>query len=213
MAARICSEWGLASKCKGSLEGMSPRAVTCSVACRQHRARRLRKANLDGNALEATRGVRELVAAGGQDAVQAVLKQELAPLVREAIDEDVLQAISRMVKLTTKAVAVLADDLDGEDKVMRQRAAALVVKYTVGHPALVKPIDETPPQLEVHFNLPRPDGTDAAPQYDEEGEVVEDKVCDSCGESKPVGAFVAGSDRCEDCFREAREKIIARFGL
>ncbi|MGZ6570458.1 MAG: hypothetical protein ACXVH3_12420 [Solirubrobacteraceae bacterium] len=208
--ARVCSEWGLAPACKGSLEGMSPQAKTCSVACRQHRARRLRKQNVDAGALEATRSVRELVRAGGKDAIQEVLKTELAPVVREAIDEDVLQAISKMVGLTTKAVEVLARDLDGEDAVLAQRAAALVVKYTVGHPALVKPVDETPPQLEVHFNLPRPEA--GAPRYDEEGEVLaETKVCDSCGTEKPMAEFVAGSDRCAPCFEEARRKVLERF--
>lgn len=209
--ARICSEWGLRPECKGSLEGRSPQAKTCSVGCRQHRARRLRKDNIDAGALEATRGVRELVRAGGQDAVQAVLKQELAPIVREAIDDDVLQAISKMVGLTTRAVEVLQRDLDGEDKVLAQRAASLVVKYTVGHPALVRPADEAPPQLEVHFNLPRPDAD--APQYDEEGELVaEEKVCDNCGESRPTSQFESGSDRCRSCFERIRDEARARFG-
>lgn len=203
--ARICSE------CSASLEGKSPRAVTCSTAHRQARARRLRKANVDHSALKAAHGVRELVRRGGHDAIQEALKTELAPVVREAIDEDVLKAIQRMVGLTTQAVAVLEDDLLNEDdRVMRQRAAALVVKYTVGHPALVKATDEVPPSLEVHFNLPRPD---AEPTFDEEGEVLPDtKVCDKCGAEKAAAEFVAGSDRCAACFDEYRAVIRERFG-
>lgn len=158
--------------------------------------------------------MRDLVRAGGQDAVQEVLKQELAPLVRESIDEDVIAAISKMVGLTTRAVEVLAADLDSEDKVMRQRAAALVVKYTVGHPALVKSSDETHTPLEIHFNLPRPDGTVETPLVDAEGEPLEEtQVCDTCKLEKPLAEFVAGSDRCEQCFREARQRILSEFGL
>lgn len=213
MAARMCSEWGLREGCAGSLEGLSPQALTCGVACRQHRARRLKAARIDSTALEATRGVRELVRAGGQDAVQAVLKQELTPLVREAIDDDVLAAIGKMVGLTTKAVARLERDLDGEDAVIAQRAAALVVKYTVGHPALVKPVDETPQALTVHFNLPRPDGTVEAPAVDEEGEEITDFVCDQCGEERAAELRVAGSDRCEICFQATRAAILERHGL
>ena len=209
----MCSEWGLYAKCKGSLAGMSEQAKTCSVACRQHRKRRLAKAKIDPVALEATRGVRELVRAGGQDAVQEVLKQELTPLVRESIDESVLAAIDRMVKLTPQAVEVLARDMAGEDAVLAQRAAALVVKYTVAHPALVRPAEEKPSAFEVHFNLPRPDGEVIdAPLVDEEGEALPDeKVCDICGDSKPYSEFVAGSDRCESCFRAARDSLLARF--
>jgi hypothetical protein len=211
----MCSEWGLRQECKGSLDGLSLQALTCSVGCRQHRKRRLAKAKVDPVALEATAGVRELVRAGGQDAVQQVLKQELTPIVREAIDASVLEAIDKMVKLTPQAVEVLAKDMEGEDAVLRQRAAALVVKYTVGHPALVRPADEQPPEkLEIHFNLPRPDGEPAVevPLVDEEGEALEEsRVCDMCGIEKPHTEFVAGSDRCEQCFRETRDAILRRF--
>jgi len=189
---------------------MGPRALTCSVACRQHRSRRLRAANIDADALEATRGVRELVRRGGKDAIQEVLKQELAPVVREAIDQDVVEAIGKMVNLTTRAVEVLADDLESEDRVMRQRAAALVVKYTVGHPALVKPVDETPPQMTVHFNLPRPEGVQ---RYDEEGEVLsETQVCDNCNIEKPLAEFESGSDRCTECFERMRAAVLETLG-
>lgn len=210
----MCSEWGLRPQCKGSLEGMSPQAKTCSVGCRQHRGRRLKGVGIDPTALAATEGVRELVRAGGQDAVQQVLKQELAPLVRESIDESVLSAIDRMVKLTPQAVDVLARDMEGEDRVMAQRAAALVVKYTVGHPALVRPPEEKPTAFTVNFGLPRPEEPGDAPAIDpEDAEVVAEKVCDNCHEPKPLSAFADGSDRCEDCFQAARRAIIEKFGL
>lgn len=210
----MCSEWGLRPQCKGSLEGMSPQAKTCSVGCRQHRGRRLKDAGVDPTALEATKGVRALVRAGGQDAVQQVLKQELAPLVREAIDESVLQAIDTMVKLTPKAVAVLANDMESEDAVMRQRAAALVVKYTVGHPALVRPPDEKPSSFTVNFGLPRPEVIDAEADLElAEGETITEKVCDNCHAPKPLSEFADGSDRCEECFQSVRQELITKFGL
>lgn len=217
MSSRMCSEWGLRPQCKGSLEGMSPKAKTCSVGCRQHRGRRLKAAGVDPTALEATQGVRELVRAGGQDAVQQVLKQELAPLVRESIDESVLAAIDKMVKLTPAAVEVLAKDMESEDAVMRQRAAALVVKYTIGHPALVRPPEEKPSSFTVNFGLPRPDAAGAGPTADAEldpEDVQEaERVCDNCHKPKPLSEFADGSDRCEECFQAARRAIIEKFGL
>ena len=210
----MCSEWGLREGCAGSLEGLSSQALTCGVGCRQHRARRLRSAKIDSTALEATAGVRELVRAGGKDAVHEVLKQELAPLVRESIDDSVLDAIDRMVKLTPAAVQVLERDMAGEDAVMAQRAAALVIKYTVGHPKLVKDVDEAPQALTVHFNLPRPDGeVDDAPLVDEEGEEVTDFICDQCGQPRAADQRVAGSDRCDTCFQETRAAILAKHGI
>lgn len=213
MADRMCSEWGLHEGCKGSLAGMSLQAITCSVSCRQHRARRLRAAKIDSTALEATRGVRELVRAGGKDAVQEVLKQELQPLVREAITEDTLEAISKLVGLTSTAVDVLMRDMEGEDAALAQRAAQTVLKYTVGHPAIVRPAEEQPPEkIEVHFNLPRPDGEAIqVPNVDEEGDEITDFVCDLCHQPRKASERVAGSDRCETCFREARDRILARF--
>lgn len=205
--ARVCSE------CGAPLAGKSVRAKTCSVRCRQARARRLRSAHVDARALEDTREIRDLVRTAGQDAVQQVIKQELAPVVREAIDDDVLRAISKMVGLTTRAVEVLAADLESEDAVIRQRSAALVVKYTVGHPALVKSADEMPPHLEVHFSLPRPDSEPILTEYDEDGQTVDERSCDMCGQLKPIAEFVAGSDRCSACFEESRREIRKQFGL
>ena len=216
--ARTCSE------CGGSLEGRGPKAITCSVKCRSARARRRAGINEDSKALAAEQEVAAIVRREAPDVVTRIMKQELAPVVREAIDEDVIKAIGAMVGLTSQAVQVLERDIQGDDPVLAQRAAALVIKYTVGHPALVKPEADDYGKLEVHFNLPRPDaalgGTAPVPPNIEDAASIDDthesqdpdtRVCDSCHIEKPVGEFVGGSDRCEQCFQQTRDAILARL--
>lgn len=207
MAERVCSE------CGKPLLDKAPTARTCSRRCRTQRHRRLARINRDIDTSEAVESVQAIVRRDGDAVVRRVLKQELEPVVREAIDESVLRAIDDLVALTPAAVAALRTDLESEDPVMRSRAAALVVKYTIGHPALVKPSDEKHEQLIVNFNLPRPDAvveeelvTDAANDA-----VEETRVCDLCGVEKESSEFVAGSDRCRTCFEAYRERILREF--
>lgn len=130
-----------------------------------------------------------------------IIEEEIRPLVRESITEDTLRAIGDMVALTPTAVAALREDLASEDATVRQRAYTLLLKYTVGHQALVRPPDEDKTQpLEVVFNLPRPESPEI-----ENADVVEATVvhtCDKCGEEKPVSEFVAESERCSTCFEK-----------
>lgn len=202
-AARVCSE------CGAPLTGLAPSAKTCSVRCRQKRGRRRKKAN-DEIAQQAELGVHEVVKREGPTAIERIMKQELVPVVREAIDEDVIKAIQRLVAITPAAIAQIATDLESEDPVMRSRAAALVVKYTIGHPALVKPSDQKHEQLIVNFSLPRPEDAPVEETVEVE-EVEETRVCDICGREKVASEFVAGSERCQSCFDEAKAKILAEF--
>ena len=203
-AERVCTE------CGGSLAGRSPSSYTCSNACRKKRERRRRKEKAEGR--EATVG--QLVNRRAEDVAHDVLKEELRPIVRGAITEDVLRAVNRMVKLTPRAVEVLGEQMDSGDAVLEGRAAALVVKYTVGHPALVRPEEESPQAMQVIFQLPRPDQPAPAIPIESETDDEEDtenRVCDICHETKSLAEFEGDSDRCSKCFREWREQILHRM--
>jgi len=137
------------------------------------------------------------------------MKDELTPIVREAINEDVLRAIEGMVGLTPAAVAALEEDLASEDSTIRQRAYSLVIKYTVGHPALVKDDITKNQQMTVNFNLPRPNQEDI-----DAATVPEDdlRLCDMCREPKRwPDEFEAYSTRCTACHEEFTAKIRAQF--
>ena len=195
------------------LSGKSVRAVTCGNACRLKRSRRVRRQNQEVEDFQEANnaGVNEIAAIvrrEAPDVVTRVMKAELQPIVRQALTEDVLRSISELVGLTPRAVQALHEDLESDDKTIRQRAYTLLIKYTVGHPALVKndEMDDTR-QLVVNFNLPRPD--DPPPTEDLPAEAEELRSCDMCGEEKTEAEFAAGSSRCLTCFEEWKERVLA----
>lgn len=143
------------------------------------------------------------------DVVTRIMKDELRPIVREAINEDVLRAIEGMVGLTPAAVAALQEDLASEDSTIRQRAYSLVIKYTVGHPALVKDDITKAQEFNVTFNLPRPDQEALEASAQDDGELRE---CDMCHETKAwPEEFAAGSTRCTSCHEDFTAQIRAKF--
>lgn len=194
--------------------GKSVQARTCSEKCRSTRSRRIKRTNRNVEAFaEANNaGAQEIAAIvrrEAPDVITKVMKDELRPIVREALTEDVLRAVEQMLGLTPRAVELLAADLESEDSTVRQRAYTLVTKYTIGHPALLKADDGAGAgQITVNFALPRPDDVpdETSPH---EADVV--RTCDSCSEDKPESEFVAGSDRCRTCFEEQKAEVLAAF--
>lgn len=210
MATRTCSE------CGASLAAYSNTRKTCSDTCRSARSRRYAKANREPEQTsEHFRQIAQYVKNEEPDLVRDVVREEIRPIVREALTEETLQAIQSLLGLAPAAIAALADDLaNDEDPGLRQRAAALVTKYTMGHPALVQPKDTEPnAQMVVHFALPRPDANSAAHVVGiDDVELVDVKVCDECHVEKPADQFVAASSRCNDCYEKRRARVLAQFG-
>lgn len=209
---RLCSE------CGQSLAGRKANAKTCSPNCRQKRSRRLASANADAQAEAAlpdhVKEIRQAARGERDDVVDRVLQEELRPVVRESITDDTLKAIRDLIALTPEAVAAIQEDLASEDATIRQKAYTLIARYTIGHPAIVRPPEEeADKQLIVHFNIPRPEQHGAT----EEPEVIEAesavplhddelRQCDMCGADKPITDFVAGSHRCVTCYEAQQEK-------
>lgn len=193
---------------------MDARAKTCCDTCRSARSRRLRAANDPDRDLgsEHFREIAQYARNEEPDLVRDVVREEIRPIVREALTEEVLRGINDLLGLTPLAIAALKDDLENEDDPgLRQRAAALVTKYTMGHPALIQPKDAEPnAQMVVHFALPRPDG-EAVTIVDSEGEEILTKTCDECSVEKEADQFVASSNRCNDCYEKRRADVLARF--
>ena len=203
---RVCSE------CGASIAGRAAQARTCSEKCRKRRSKRLSDANRGGpkHDPEHIRTVREVVRGERDDVLDRTVQEELRPVVREAITEDVLRAIEEFVALTPAVVKAIAEDLNSDDATIRQKAYALVARYTLGHPALVPDDVSESKALTVHFNLPRPDGSEPdAVEAAVEAQATEYKTCDMCGEEKAETAFIAGSDRCADCYAKQRERALA----
>ena len=202
--ARRCSE------CGGDLSGKPPHAKTCGDGCRQKRSRRLRRQKVDagkaGALPEHQKVLQEVTRGERDDVAQRIVEDELRPVVREAITDDVLRGISDLIALAPTVVDKIREDLESDDSTVRQKAYSLVAKYTFGHPAIVRPPEEDGgKQLIVHFGLPRPDDGSAPEAIEATAtELVVDDIrqCDSCQEDKSVTEFVAGSSRCRECYEE-----------
>src|ERR1700749_2407424 len=136
---RVCSE------CGADISTKPAKTLTCSSAHRQQRARRLRRRAREQKNLEAQPEALNIMSGvirdRLKDSAHEAIKENLAPVIREALTEETLKAVQRLISLTPAAVAAIEEDLAGDDPVLRQRAYTLLVKYTVGHPAIVKPDD------------------------------------------------------------------------
>lgn len=200
------------SECGESLQGKPITAKTCGTSCRAKRSRRLkRQAKEAGEAKalpEHQKEISERVRNETADVAHKVIEEEIRPVVRESITTDTLAAISKMVALTPTAVAAIAEDLAADDAVVRQRAYTLIMKYTVGHHALVQPEDKDKGgDIHVNFNLPRPKPAEVDAEVEEVQEAVEVRECDSCQQEKPETEFVANSSRCEECYEKQQERV------
>jgi hypothetical protein len=200
---RVCTECG-----EQLGADAAPTKLTCSDNCRGKRSRRLKRSRKR----EVDPDIRDVHSETGRQILSVsreVMMDELRPIVREAITEDITRAIAGMVALTPRAIEVLGEHLDDEDTATQQRAAALVTKYTMGHPAFVRPEeDNSGKQVVVQFNLPRPDSVDGTAEV-----IIDDetKECDMCHTDKPLSQFVDGSNRCRQCFEDFQAAVRARF--
>ncbi len=202
---RVCSE------CGGPL-GDNPKQKTCSDKCRGDRSRRLARSKKKGGPRADQTGFQALAPAAGavavEDVARDVLREELAPVVREAITEDALRAIQKLIALTPEMVDKLATDLRSTDDVVRQKAYTLGLRYTIGHGSIVPPPGDADPgnKLTVIFDgMARPDFDAPA-----DAEVVEEtRTCNGCGAEKAADQFVGHSDRCTDCHEALRARAEA----
>ncbi len=195
----ICSE------CPNEISG---RAKTCSDACRAKRHRRLRAGRAEG--VEPSQRV-DLPAGQVEAAIQNTVDAALAPVVREALTEDVLQAIKTLVSHTPQAIAAIVADLESDNDFIRQGAYRLLARYTLGHPALVPDMDSDKQVVVVVNGVARPQAPAQPGEHLAEAtpidaeEVTETRLCDTCNEVKPAKEFVGTSHRCQTCFVRARD--------
>jgi hypothetical protein len=204
------------SECGKPLE--NPVAKTCGNICRKKRGRRIARQKKEAgrqNALpehqkmlaDVTRGI-------APDVAHEVAKEEIRPVVREALTQDVLNSIGALVQLTPLAVAALATDLQSADDKIRQKATELLLRYTVGHQAVAPSQQNAPAPMQVQLMWPTaaPDGTIDAPrtlvEATEDDNLVE---CMECHEKKQPGQMYLGSERCTDCHEAVLAKVRARF--
>ncbi len=205
------------SECGASLRDRMASAKTCSDSCRTKRTRRVARSNR--KRMATARAAREYtpeqaevaaMVSARQDVVRDVMRAEVTPIVREALTDDVLAGIQQLVRLTPKMIAAIEADLGSGDDGIRQRAYTLLAKYTLGNPAIAPP-PETPVSagMQVFFEMPRPGGAVPAVL---ESSATEVRECVECKAEKDAAAFVADSDRCQECHDRLQATVRGRFG-
>jgi hypothetical protein len=210
VAERRCSE------CGGPLGPHAPiNRKTCKDACRSKRSRRLKASRKRAGQNRAhppeLQPLYQADTGKIEDVGMEVMREEIRPVVREALTDDVLRSIEDLVNLTPLVVSKIKEDIEQDtDKTLRQRAYSLVAKYTLGNPA-VAPAAQDPAQagLTVHFNMPRP-GDTSTPGL-EAPEVIELRHCTECNADKPASEFVGASERCQSCHDELQRRVHERF--
>jgi hypothetical protein len=203
--------------CDASLEGRHPAAKTCTRSCQMKLARRNKAAEnrrARKRKSEKRNGLQAIAEAvgGGQDTLsiaEEVLREELREHIsRAALTEDVVADIKSMVKFAPAAIQVLSMQLASEDETVAQRAANLILKYTMGNPSVAPaPTEQVRQPMQVLFALP--DRGEAQPAI--EAEPVELRTCNDCGQSKAPDEFVGNSDRCKACFERLQLEVRTKF--
>lgn len=211
------------ANCGKPLEGR-PNQKTCSPACRAA-LKRTRDRTNKRQELRALAAVETEFPAEGPDEVQAAIQRrrddvireafvdELRPVLREAIDEDVIRAIKGMVGLAPAAILALKQDLESGDAVLRSKAASLIIKYTMGN-NLVTPtregsqggltiINQLPdaPQAAVLETGQTEDVIDAEVDEDDDA-----RRCESCRLPRPASDFVGDAPICNHCLADRRAR-------
>lgn len=201
MAQRPCAACG-------KLLPEGTRRKTCNAKCRK---RLQRMHNQETGWPEAQKeAARQARAVDAVELAKEVFRQELTPIVREQITEEVVQSIAALMKLTPALVESLANDLFSNDANTRTRAQAIVAKYTLGQ------ADSTSktPKLVVNLgNMPDPSqdgGMKAIPVQDVDHREV--RICERCEEEKDIKEFDGAAPRCRLCQEEIRQGMEARFG-
>jgi hypothetical protein len=196
-----------------------PTKKTCSDACRSKRSRRIANARKKGGQNHAfpneLQGLLQADAGKIEDAAMEVMRDELKPVVREALTDDVLRAIQDLVNLTPLVVEKIREDIEQDsDTTLRQRAYSLVAKYTLGNASVAPPpTDPAAAGMHVTFMMPRPGDTSAPTiEAQSDSDAVELKKCRDCEQDKPTTEFEANSDRCTQCHTALQAKVQERFG-
>jgi len=218
MASRLCT----APDCSTELTGAQK--LYCSNACKSRAQRAKRADAAAAHKADLPDPTPDQVAR----AMQEELQNQLAPVIRENLTDDVVKAAEDMVKLSGKAVAALKQDLESTDPNIRQRAYALWLKYTVGSQAVMPNLtdDSQSPMTVVIANmpatvepaqpppeeLPRRDPEAPALPPPTDAELQDLRECDTCHTFKPDSQFEASSSRCTDCFDRLRSQALATFG-
>lgn len=195
-----CSECGTVVPNKSGIR------KTCSQRCRAKRQRRLARLNKESSERASLSpelaALRAAIDDKAGDELHKLIQDEAKPFVREALNEQVVAHLQKMIGLVPAAIEAVAADLLNPDPKLRAKAYELILKYSLGNPSVAPDKADDHGPVTVNFNLPR---SEADVVVDATSEEV--KPCEICGKEKPESEFQDGSERCVQCFNEMRDNV------
>lgn len=201
---RGCTECG-----KPLPEGSNASRKTCSDTCRSARSRRIKRQRQRGSNAPpgGDRPENEVYDAEQHELAAEVAREELRPIVREQISEEVVAAVGRMLGLSAHAVEVIERDLDHTDPQIRMKAAALVARYSMSD-RLMPELPKPPMEIEL-TGMPTPAPPESNGHHDTTAEELPGlRVCHSCNEAKTENDFEANAPRCRECQARLRGELL-----
>lgn len=209
---RVCSECG-----KPLPEDASAARKTCSGRCRQLRSRRIKRARQRGGKVplggeeHEHREIQDMVRGETQDVSRKAMIEELRPIIREQITDEVVAALHDMVGLTPAIVRQLEKDVESSDPVIRQKAYGLVMRYLLGTEGRAAAGQEKHGSLIVQFgSMPQPAQPAIAEPEDEPA--LDLRECETCHQFKALDEFDGPALRCNTCQSERKADVLERYG-
>jgi hypothetical protein len=146
----------------------------------------------------------------------AEVREQVGPVVREALTDRVLEEIKVMTHLLPEALQTLQNNLLDEDPKIRESAAALILKYTLGNQTIAPKPEQSAPAFNISFGgMPmqgeKMDAEDGSVLGDAVEEANHERQCQECGEVKDAAEFVGESPRCLACHDRIMDEIGGRF--
>jgi hypothetical protein len=158
--------------------------------------------------------------------VMGQIRETVAPVVREMLTERVLNELNVLVNAIPRAAETIVRDLDDPDPDVHQKAATLLLKYTLGNSSIAPPpvgaADAAP--MQVFIGMPQQGGTPAAvdseatevPEIEAGSEAAEpneepERECLECHLFKSPDQFVGASHRCQDCQKKLMDSVTERY--
>lgn len=190
---------------------MAASAKTCSLHCRQARARRRKAKRKETSAIgAAARAIPQEWKDALEDVGHEVMADELRPIVREELlTPEAVESLGELVGLLPNMISALATDLQDRDPTVRQKAYTLGLRYTLGHEKVLPSDAQHGSNLTVVLGAGMvPPSADTSPPVEStaEEERLDTRICDTCEQPKPLDEYIGTAMRCNSCVAELRER-------
>ena len=123
-------------KCSKPMENVRTNRKYCSSACRTSATRKIQRGLAKGREHNTySEELKDMISlafsADSLDVIRDVFREEIRQNISQAVHDNILGAAEVMTHMLPKTLAALNNDLESQDWMVRSRAQALVLKYSM----------------------------------------------------------------------------------